>query len=110
MRKKQKYTQEEIYLAIELWKESGISQKDYCIQNDLSFSTFNYWQKKYQADRYGKKAKSFKPFIPVHIPQSITTKILETGTRIISITYPNGVVVNCPVGISIEQIRELVKL
>jgi transposase-like protein len=110
MRKNQKFTREEMYMAIELWKESDLSQKNYCNQNNLSFSTFKYWQKKYQADRQGKKPKLSKPFIPIHIPQPITTNLPEAETGIISINYPNGVVVNCPTGISIEQIRGLIKL
>jgi transposase-like protein len=110
MRKNQKYTREEMYMAIELWKESGISQENYCNQNNLSFSTFKYWQKKFQSDSQGKNSKSLKPFIPVHIPQAITTNLAEADTHIISINYPNGVIVNCPAGISIEQIRGLIKL
>jgi hypothetical protein len=33
MKKNQKYTQEEMYLAIALRKESGLSQQKYCRQN-----------------------------------------------------------------------------
>ncbi|QQS49724.1 MAG: hypothetical protein IPM71_14330 [Bacteroidota bacterium] len=110
MRKNQKYTQEEMYMAIELWKESGISQKNYCNQNHLSYSTFKYWFNKYQKDRHGKKPGSTKSFIPVHIPQTITTHLPESNTGMISISYPNGVVVNCPTTTSIEQLRGLIKL
>ena len=111
MRKNQKYTQEEMYMAIELWKESGLSQKKYCNQNQLSFSTFKYWQKKYQKDT-GKQHTtiSSRSFIPVHIPQGISTTLPETDTGTISITYPNGIIVNCPANTSIEQLRGLIKL
>jgi hypothetical protein len=110
MKKNQKYTHEEMNMAIDLWKESGLSQKSYCNQNNLAYNTFKYWQKKYQADRHDKKPKSSKPFIPVHIPQAITTNLPEADTGIISINYPNGVIVNCPIGINIEQIKGLIKL
>jgi len=110
MKKNQKYTQEEMYMAIELWKESGISQKNYCIQNNLSLNTFKYWLNKYYKDRHGSKPGASKSFIPVHIPQTITTHIPESHTMMITINYPNGVVVNCPSATSIEQLRELIKL
>jgi len=110
MRKNQKYTKEEMYLAIELWKESGISQKKYCLQNHLSFNTFKYWQKKYQKDKAVHGAKASRSFIPVHIPHAITTTLPETDTVLISITYPNGVIVSCAVSIGIEQLRTLIKV
>ena len=110
MKKNQKYSQEEMYMAIELWKESGKSQKNYCIENNLSFNTFKYWQKKYKTDRQNKKPGTSKPFIPVHVPQAITTNQEETANGIISISYPNGVVVNCSASIGIEQMKALIKL
>jgi transposase-like protein len=47
MKKNQKYNQEEMFLAVELCKESGLSQKEYAIQEGLSLHTFKYWVKKY---------------------------------------------------------------
>ena len=29
---------------IESWKRSGLSQVEYCRENDLAFSTFQYWR------------------------------------------------------------------
>jgi hypothetical protein len=111
MRKNQKYSQEEMYLAIELWKESGISQKKYCTQNHLSFSTFKYWQKKYQRDKKEQLRKSSRSFIPVHIPsEAITTALPDIDPGCITISYPNGILVNCPVNIRIEQLHSLIKL
>jgi transposase-like protein len=110
MRKNQKYTQEEMYIAIELWKESGLSQKKYCKQNHLSLSTFRYWQKKYQKDKSGNDHNTVQSFIPVHIPQSIDTSIQVVNPEYITITYPNGIKVNCPVSIHIEQLHTLIKI
>jgi hypothetical protein len=111
MKKNQKYTQEEMYLAIELWKESGMPQRKYCAQNDLSFSTFKYWQKKYQKElsRHQAKAPS-RSFIPVHVPKTITTPLTETAPVIITITYPNGITVDCPVTIKEELLRNLIRI
>ena len=110
MKKNQKYSQEEMYMAIDLWKESDLSQKNYCIENNLSFNTFKYWLKRYKTDRQSKKPGASKSFIPVHVPQAITTNLQETANGIISISYPNGVVVNCSGTTGIEQLKALIKL
>jgi hypothetical protein len=53
VRKNQKYSKEEMYLAIELWQESGLSQVKFCSREKLSVKTFSYWYRKY------KKGKGF---------------------------------------------------
>ena len=46
MRKNQKYSQEEMFMAVELYLESGLSQKKYAIQEGLAEGTFKYWVNK----------------------------------------------------------------
>ena len=48
MRKNQKYSKEEMYLAVELWQESGLSQVKFCSREKLSVKTFSYWYRKYK--------------------------------------------------------------
>jgi hypothetical protein len=48
MRKNQKYSKEKIYLAIELWQESGLSQGKFCFRENLSAKIFSYWYRKYK--------------------------------------------------------------
>jgi transposase-like protein len=108
MKKNQKYTREEMFMAIELWKESGLPQKTYCGQNNLSFSTFKYWQKKYQKEIGNDKAQvSTHSFIPVHVPKAPEADI---APGIITISYPNGVTIDCPVNTRIDLLRSLIKL
>jgi len=38
--------QEEMTRHIKNWKESGQSQKQYCLSNNMRFQTFYYWLKK----------------------------------------------------------------
>lgn len=61
MRKNQKYTEEEMFLAVELYQESNLSQKDYAIQEGLKVGTFKYWVKKYN-EFHGSKTKP-KPLL-----------------------------------------------
>ena len=46
MRKNQKYSQEEMFLAIELWQESGLSQFKFCKREGIAKGTFQYWLRK----------------------------------------------------------------
>ncbi len=47
-----------MFLAVELWKESGLSQKEYAQQEGISLHTFKYWVKKYNADHKPKPNKN----------------------------------------------------
>lgn len=51
----------------ENWKQSGISQKQYCFENNIKLSTFSYW-----IARLRRKPNDIKGFI--EIPGIKTTK------------------------------------
>jgi transposase-like protein len=110
MKKNQKYTSEEMYMAIELWRESGLSQYKYCERNQISFSTFQYWQKKFQKDKLNHKVKSLQPFISVDVPSTVDMAVPVAEAGCITIFYPNGIQVSCPAHINHEQLRTLIKL
>ncbi|MBN2260747.1 MAG: hypothetical protein JW702_09385, partial [Clostridiales bacterium] len=61
MKSNQRYTQEEMYIAIELWKESNLSQHKFCEREGLPQHIFLYWLKKY---RNQKRISSSQSFIP----------------------------------------------
>ena len=46
MRSTDKGKLEEMTFAIELWQESGLSQRAYCEQEGYTISKFNYWVNK----------------------------------------------------------------
>ena len=110
MKNNQKYTQEEMYLAIELWKESGLSQEHFCQQEKISSSTFSYWLRKYRQEKEASASKS-NSFVPVELspPASSIEDSSEAPVNIL-ISYPNGIRVNCPESISTEKLIELIKL
>ena len=108
MRKNQKYTKEEMYLAIEIWQESDMSQNAWCKQNNISSNTFKYWLKRYRDDKA--PANPAKTFLPVELTTSDENNDPVSLSREITITYPNGIQVNCPVSIEIHQLLALIKL
>jgi len=50
------------------WRNSGMSQKDYCDQQALKTSSFSYWVKRLQPD-----AKLSSKLIPITIPKEVVS-------------------------------------
>ena len=110
MRKSQRYSKEEMYLAIEMWRESGLSQLQFCKLEKLPKATFGYWLKKYRKEKSQPKPapKTVNTFIPVEVPETMGPPVI--GIDQIGITYPNGVQVTCPASIGIQQLKTLINL
>jgi transposase-like protein len=111
MRKNQKYSKEEMYLAIELWQESGLSQVKFCSREQLSVKTFSYWLRKYRKEKELSVKRSNKvsdTFIPVEITRGGTSTETNANSGRIAVSFPNGVQLSCPVGIDISQLKTLI--
>jgi len=111
MRKNQKYSKEEMYLAIELWQESGLPQSRFCSRERLSIKTFSYWLRKYRKEKgisVGRSKKASDTFIPVEISRGAASTLANTHSGRIEVSFPNGVQLSCPVGIDIGQLKSLI--
>ena len=98
-----------MFLAIELWQESGLSQNKFCIQEKISLQTFGYWYKKYKKKKVLFPNPGFKEsetFIPVELPHTVNSAATTPGD--IKVSFPNGVQINCPAGIDIQQLKTLI--
>ena len=63
---------------IDSWKNSGLSQQNYCKQNELTFSSFGYWR-----GRLKKNQAASGKLIPVSISRASLINIyLPSGVRI----------------------------
>jgi transposase-like protein len=109
MKNNQKYTQEEMYLAIELWKESGLSQQKYCRGNGIVYNTFKYWVKKYNGKKKPTKPQ-VKTFLPVQVKATTEDTKLQQFDKEITITYPNGIELRCSADIGINQLKALLNI
>jgi hypothetical protein len=111
MRKNQKYNKEEMYLAIELWQESGLSQGKFCSRENLSVKTFSYWYRKYKKEKglpVGRNKEVSDTFIPVKVSGDRTANVSDGEYGRIEVSFPNGVQVSCPAGIDISQLKSLI--
>jgi len=109
MRKNQKYTKEEMYLAVELCKESNMTQNEFCKKEGLALGTFKYWQRKYQEQHIHTGSSKSSSFIPIEVAAHDTEQTHNNDSGYITISYPNGIQVSCPVNISDQQLKALIK-
>ncbi len=96
-----KLRREEMAYHLKSWKESGQSQHQYCLSNNLRFSTFYYWRKK---DRRQENQLT-DGFIPIRVKGAAS---IAAGSGI-EIQYPNGVCILVPT-MDIQFISRLVRL
>ena len=82
-----KNTQDKMFALISSWKQSGLSQKAYCEQNQIRYHVFHYWYKRYRDEQL----KSSEPaFIPLNVKPSLSDAtcanievVLADGKRIL---------------------------
>jgi len=67
---------------VEGWCQSTLSQKDYCKQHKLTFSSFGYWR-----TRLNRLTKPTPKFIPVKIPRTLS---------LVNLYLPNGLRLEIP--------------
>ena len=73
---------EEMHNHIELWHQSKMTQKQYCIVNNLAYHKFIYWLQKIREVQNPADGM----FIPVNTKPSKRTFVTD-----VEITYPSGV-------------------
>ena len=74
---------------LELQKQqqsSGVSAKEYCHQHSISYSSFNYWRKKYQFPS----------------PEGLVPLTIESMTNPSSVSAPSGLQIQFPNGVQVE--------
>ncbi len=66
------------------WKQSGLTQKTFCINNSIPYHVFHYWYGVYKAEQ-----QAGHSFLPVKIrPACISEQIVISG--------PNGIQLQMP--------------
>ena len=78
-----KQTQEDMLRMIGSWKQSGLSQKAYCEQNNIRYYVFHYWYKRFR-DQQG--AVEDATFVPLNVKPST----FPVSNSAIEILLPDG--------------------
>jgi len=111
MLKNQKYSKEEMYLAVEIWQESDLTKSKFCEREGIAIHTFKYWQKKYNKEKKQSSAKvkqGKEKFIPIEMSPNASSQYSEVLQ--LEITFPNGVKISCPANMSIQNIKSLIDI
>jgi hypothetical protein len=77
----------QMYALIEKYQNSRLSQKAFCQQEDLPYSTFTYWLKKYRG--FKQATGTAQDFIPVKINE----RSPEKQSNRCEIEFPGGIVI-----------------
>ena len=77
----------QMYALIEKYQNSPLSQKAFCKQEDLPYSTFTYWLKKYRG--FKQATGTAQDFIPVKINERSPQK----QSNRCEIEFPGGIVI-----------------
>jgi hypothetical protein len=78
-----KRTQEDMLKMIGFWKQSGLSQKAYCEQNNIRYYVFHYWYKRYRDQQ---DAVDDATFVPLNVKPST----FPVSSSAIEILLPDG--------------------
>jgi hypothetical protein len=70
-----------MFSLIEVWKKSGMKQKDFCAEKDIALPKFQYWMKKYTLQQ-----ETPGDFLPVKLTGSGTG---SPASRL-EILWPDG--------------------
>lgn len=111
MKKSDEEKREEAILAISLWRESRLSQGEFCRGESIARSTFQHWRRRYDAS-YEYKGKKKSPiskssFIPVQTVPVCSSPVSESDLEVI---YTNGVRIKCPSSIATGDLQKLIGL
>lgn len=78
---------------LQSWRESGLSQKQWCEQNNVRQPQFWYWKKKLEeASVTQERNQTVSSFVPVALTPAST--IQEAKPTSLSISLPNGLSVS----------------
>jgi len=96
-----------MFSHLEACKRSKQSQKNYCKQQNLAYSTFQYWAKKYREEFSEDEASDETPgFIPMEVQPDLELDQVGVGNQL-HFLFPNGIQVMCPESVHPEVLRTL---
>ena len=91
---------------VEAWRGSGLSQADYCRQQNLNRKTFSVWTRRVQGDLSLNKDVPVE-FISVQVAPSVPVATTEAST--ILLPFPNGAQLELSTVVSPHWLAELLR-
>ena len=91
----------QMFAMIELWKQSGLSQRSFCEKESLKFYTFYYWFKLYR--QQAKTADSKSGFVKLQIEKK------TAAAALVEIHFPGEVRLFFHEPVSPEYLKTLIR-
>ena len=64
---------------IDEWKRSGVSQRRYCEENDLSRGTYQWWRQRLKEHTDGTTADVDRPFVEIPVDRAVRVESKPTS-------------------------------
>lgn len=84
------------------WRQSGLTQREYCRQAGLSRHRFKYWRRKLEPEQFGSRSPRKSGFVPVQVQRPQVEASL-------SLSLPNGLVLRGIDSGNVELVKRLVE-
>ena len=79
--------QEQMYQDVKAWLTSGMKKKDFVKNKQYDINKFNYWYRKYKAERQSKRLSEISNFKEVMLFPIEETKV----RKVLEIESPSGI-------------------
>lgn len=89
-------SKEIMFDKIRQWQSSGISQKQFCLDNNLAFHSFYYWYKKFRNEQQNPSTDAFIPL-----------QITGSNDSFASISFTNGRTLHLHQAVSADYLNAL---
>lgn len=60
-------SQQQFFEDIKRWQQSGLSQKAWCIQNNMAYHVFHYWYRRFRRQHPQTEARAKSSFVQLHV-------------------------------------------
>ena len=88
---------------IESWKNSNLTQKEFCAQQSIAYSAFHYWFKKFRAEQELPKTSSGFATVKIRAKKPVE----NYGAVLVELVLTDGRRVNFYKGIDVHFLRDL---
>lgn len=78
------------------WRESGLTQREFCEREGIALPTFSYWRAKELKGELSSEPASPAPPVPATCFAEVLVAESSAETHAIEITYPSGTKVRIP--------------
>ena len=92
---------------VNVWQQSGLSQKAWCDQHGVSPSQFSYWKRKLQAVHVNSDTTPCS-FVPAVVEDTVFSAHQTSSS--ITVTFPNGVTVSGIDHQNLSLLKELMEV